>query len=88
MLCIRNVYGPTIHAQKDSFWNSLEEQCEGKSLLPCFIAWDFNVIISVDECRGGNKVSDPFGERLEDLISLWGLLDIKKKNGTFTWSNK
>ena len=22
---IRNVYGPTIHAQKDSFWTSLEE---------------------------------------------------------------
>ena len=34
------------------------------------------------------KFRDPFGERLEDLISLWGLTDIKPKNGKFTWSNK
>ena len=87
-LWIGNVYGPTMNAQKDSFWTSLEEQCEGKMLLPCFIAGDFNVTISADERRGGTKVRDPFGERLEDLISQWGLTDIKPKNGTFTWSNK
>ena len=52
MLLIGNIYGLTIHAQKDSFWNSLEEQCEGKSLLPCFIVGEFNVTIYVDECRG------------------------------------
>ena len=45
---IENIYGPTIHAQKDSFWTSLEEQCEGKLLLPCFIVGDFNVTISAD----------------------------------------
>ena len=88
MFWIGNIYGPTIHAQKESFWNSLEEQCEGKSLLPCFIAGDFNVTISADEHRGGPKVRGPFVERLEDLISLSGLSDIKPKNGTFTWSNK
>ena len=27
---IGNIYGPTIQAQKENFWNSLEEQCEGK----------------------------------------------------------
>ena len=85
---IGNVYGPTMNAQKDSFWTLLEEQCEGKKLLPCFIAGDFNVTISADERRGGTKVRDPFGERLEDIISQWGLIDIKPKNGIFTWSNK
>ena len=88
MFWIGNIYGPTIHAQKDSFWKSLEEQCEGKSLLPYFIAGEFNVTISAEERRGGTKVKDPFGEKLEDLISLWSLSDIKPKNGTFTWSNK
>ena len=34
MFWIGNIYDPTIQAQKDSFWKSLEEQCEGKSLLP------------------------------------------------------
>ena len=88
MFWIGNIYGPTVRAQKDNFWNSLEDQCEGKSLLPCFIAGDLNVTIYAKECRGGTKVRDPFGERLEDLISLWGLSDIKPKNGSFTWSNK
>ena len=81
---IGNIYGPTIQAQKENFWNSLEEQCKGKKQTPCFIAGDFNVTISTEERRGGTKVRDPFGERLEDLISLWGLSDIKPKNGTFT----
>ena len=31
MFWIGNIYGPTIQAQKESFWNSLEEQCDGKS---------------------------------------------------------
>ena len=88
MFWIGNIYGPTIHAQEDSFWNSLEEQCEGKSLLPCFIAGDLNVTIFAEQRRGGTKVRDPLGERLEDLISQWGLSDIKSKNDTFTWSNK
>ena len=58
-----------MNAQKDSFWTSLEEQCEGKKLLPYFIVGDLNVTISADERRGGTKVRDTFGERLEDLIS-------------------
>ena len=84
VLWIGNIYGPTIQAQKEIFWNSLEEQCEGKKQTPCFIAGDFNVTISAGECRGGVKVRYPFGERLEDLIMLWGLTDIKPKNETFT----
>ena len=31
---------------------------------------------------------DPFGGRLEDLSTLWGLIDIKPKNGIYTWRNK
>ena len=83
-----NVYGPTLNAQKDIFWSSLEEQCADKKHLPCFIAGDFNTTISTAERRGGSKVRDPYGERLEDLISQWNLTDIIPKNGTYTWSNK
>ena len=63
------MYGPTLNAQKDRFWDSLEEQCEDKKLLPYFIAGDFNVTISPGERRGGIKVRDTYEERLEDLIS-------------------
>ena len=81
---VRNIYGPTVQARKENFWTSLEDQCKGKQHIPCFIASDFNVTISAVEHRGGVKVRDHFGERLEDLTTLGGLTDIKPKNGTFT----
>ena len=86
-LWIGNVYGPTMNSQKDNFWKLLEEKCDDKKMDPCFIAGDFNITISAAERRGGTKVRDPFGERLEDLISQWALSDVKPKNGTCTWSN-
>ena len=70
MFWIGNIYGPTIQAQKDNFWKSLEDQCAEKMLLPFYLAGDFNATISGEEHRGGTKVRDPLGERLEDLISL------------------
>ena len=30
---------------------------------------------------------DPIGERLEDFIISWNLIDIKLKKGKFTWNN-
>ena len=27
VIWVGNIYGPTIQAQKDTFWNSLEDQC-------------------------------------------------------------
>ena len=88
MFWIGNIYGPTIQAHKENFWTSLEDQCEGKKHIPCYIAGDFNVTISADEIIGGSRVRDPFGKRLEDLTSLWGLIDINPKRGKFTWRNK
>ena len=87
-LWVGNIYGPIIQAQKETFWNSLEYQMIGKKQSPHIIASDFNVTISSKECMGGSKIKDPFGERMEDLISLWGLSEIKPKNGNFTQNNK
>ena len=70
---VGNIYGPMIQAQEENFKNSFEEQCEGKKKTLCFIAGDFNVTISAYEHRGGVKVRDPFGERLEDMALHWGL---------------
>ena len=79
MFWIGNIYGPTVQAQKDNFWKSLEDQCEGKTLIPCFVAGDFKVTISAEERRGGTKVRDPFEERIEYMISLWGLQTSNQK---------
>ena len=45
-------------------------------------------MISPEEKRGGSIVQDPFGERLEDLMNTWKVIDIKPKKGKYTWSNK
>ena len=88
VLWVGNIYEPTVQAQKETFWNSLEDLCEGKKHIPCIIVGDFNFNISIEEPSGSSKIRDPFGERLEDLISLWGLSYIKPKNRNFTWNNK
>ena len=49
MFWIRNIYGPTVQDQKDNFWKSLKDQCDGKMILPCYLAGDFNVTISAEE---------------------------------------
>ena len=56
--------------------------------LPCIIAGDFNAVISLEEKKGGSKVRDPFRDRLEDIMTIWRLTDIKPKRGKYTWSNK
>ena len=49
MFWIGNIYGPTIQAQKDNFWKSLEDQSADKMFLPCYLASDFNVTVSAEE---------------------------------------
>ena len=56
--------------------------------LLCIITGDFNVTIFPKEKKGGSKVRYPFGERLEDVISSWKLVDIKKMKGKYSWNNK
>ena len=56
--------------------------------LPCIITGDFNVTISPEEKKGGSKVRDLFGERLQDVIASWKLADIKQRKGKCTWNNK
>ena len=56
--------------------------------LQCILAGDFNITISLEEKKGGSKVRDPFGERLEDIMTSRRLVDIKQKKGKYTWSNK
>ena len=84
---VGNIYGPTIHGEKGEFWDSLETQREGKRWAEYIIEGHFNVTISTEERRGGTNVRDPIGERLEDFIISWNLIDIKLKKGKFTWNN-
>ena len=84
---VGNIYGPTIHGEKGEFWDSLETQREGKRWAEYIIEGHFNVTISTEQRRGGTNVRDPIGERLEDFIISWNLIDIKLKKGKFMWNN-
>ena len=73
---------------KTTFWedlNKLKEELRGKYLI---IAGDFNTTKSHMEKQGGTKVSEPFGEHMEDLMEDLDLLEPPLKNGKYTWSNK
>ena len=87
-LWIGNVYGPIIHGCKEELWTQLEQQIHGTMQFPCIIAGDFNDTIYLEEKKRISKVKDPFGEILEDIMSVWRLVDIKPKCGKYTWSNK
>ena len=52
------------------------------------IARDFNTMKGSMERRGGSIIRDPFGEKLEDLMTDLDLLDPTPKNGKYTWNNK
>ena len=49
MFWIGNIYGPTIQAQKDNFWKSLEDQSADKTFLTCYLAGKFNGTVSAKE---------------------------------------
>ena len=85
---IGNIYGPIVNRAKEYFWKQLEMYRFGKMHLLCIITGDFNVTIFPKEKKGGSKVRYPFGERLEDVISSWKLVDIKKMKGKYSWNNK
>ena len=79
---------PTHYKDKETFWeylNKLKEELHGKYLV---IAGDFNTTRKQSEKCGGTKVSDPFGEKMEELMVDLDLLDIPLRNGKYTWSNK
>jgi endonuclease/exonuclease/phosphatase family metal-dependent hydrolase len=52
------------------------------------LAGDINVMLSLEEKKGGSLGRDPIHEWVEDIILEWDLDDIKPLGGKFTWSNK
>ena len=59
-------------------------QKHGKMQLTCIIVGDFNTTIFPNEKKEGFKFSDSFGERLEDFMNPWRVIDIKPRKGPNT----
>ena len=64
---------------------SINMELQGKSII---IAGDFNTMKSSMEKRGGSIITNPFREKLEDLMGDLYILDPMPKNGKYTWNKK
>jgi len=52
------------------------------------VGGDLNIILTLEEKRGGKKRLEQYSFTLRNLIEHLKLVDIKIGNGSFTWSNK
>ena len=72
------------YKDKVVFWEDLlklHKDLRGKNISYC---WDFHTTKSQLDKWGGTKVGDPFGEKMEDLVSYLDLLDIPLRNRKYT----
>jgi exonuclease III len=83
-----NVYMPNQYSEKLDCWSSLFALKDSIDLNTVIVGGDFNTHLNQGEKKGGNRVRDPFSEKLLDLISNWDLQDIKPLKGRYTWNNR
>ncbi|XP_057871389.2 uncharacterized protein LOC131077832 [Cryptomeria japonica] len=83
-----NIYAPTDLPGKTHLWDHINFVRSLEPFLPWILAGDFNVVISMDEKRGGLARLDPSSLLLRDNIGLLNLVDVKPINGVFTWNNR
>jgi exonuclease III len=85
---ITNAYGPQNNQDKDLFLQSLAylgSLAEDKRWI---IGGDFNMILTLEEKRGGKKCLEQDSAKFQELIENLRLVDIENGNGTYTWTNK
>ena len=87
-IIIINVYGPTPTADKLAVWKEISAFI--KTLPPeiIIIGGDFNAISSKEEKQGGNTQACKSMGDFKEWIQKDSLMDIKTKNGMFTWNNR
>ena len=56
--------------------------------LHWILAGDFNIITSLMEKKGGTKILDRDAKEFSKFIDTAETIDMKTKNGHFTWNNK
>jgi hypothetical protein len=56
--------------------------------LHWILARDFNIITSLAKKKGGTRRLDRDAEEFSKLIDTMEMVDLKTKNGQFTWNNK
>jgi hypothetical protein len=87
ILCT-NVYGPHVSEEKRGMIRDLEDLKTRFNNLQWILAGDFNVITSLVEKKGGTRRLDRDVKEFPKFIDTTEMVDLKTKNGQFTWNNK
>lgn len=63
-----NVYALIIYEEKHHIWDSLIHLKEENLHQNSIVVGDFNMVLYSSKKKGGNILTNPFRERMEDLI--------------------
>jgi hypothetical protein len=85
---ITNAYGPQNFQDKDLFLKILSYLGSLAEHKRWIVGGDFNMILMLEEKRGGKKFLEQDNIKFQELIEQLNLVDIENGNGTYTWTNR
>jgi hypothetical protein len=81
------IYGPLVHKNKSSFWESLLDV--GKGFVgPWLCIGDFNMILSQSTTFGGRPYACSLNDPFHNFLDSFSMIDLGFSGNPFTWSNK
>jgi hypothetical protein len=81
---IANSYGPQNNQDKDLFLQNLAYLGSIADLQRWIIREDFNMILTLEEKRGGKKRLEHDSLKFQEILDQHKLVDIENGNGTIT----
>jgi exonuclease III len=85
---VMNFYDPATPGDKEAFLHHLEWIANHISNDQWILGGGFNMIIGLEEKKGGTRRLGNDSEQFHRIISLLNLIDVETDNGPFTWSNR
>ena len=85
---LTNVYGPPRAEQKVSFLDLLVVIKDISDDKPWILGGDFNLIMNLEEKKGGIRNLNLASVYFNVLIDTLDLIDVRTSNGIFAWNNK
>lgn len=85
---ITTVYGPHLQGEKQNFLDSIRAFRSLHHEKYWLIGGYFNLILNLNEKKGGIPREDLEMESFRDLLNDLRLVDIPTENGIFTWNNR
>ena len=79
-----NLYVPVNYFEKQDYWRTLFDFLESCSPANIIIAGDLNIVLALNEKKGGLCGKDFMQDIVENLIHDWKLIDLKPKQGRYT----